>query len=173
MKHYILTLEITDYKIPKIIALYLISDKEWNEIRNYLESDFYFYIKDYNFCDKDIEISKNTLHYDLNDKDEHINAFKILFKNYFGTYEILSHIRQNAFESPNKKKNKNKKIETIFQMDDDTSTNLNEELNYYLMTKKNTPEFSNIEDAKVLEYIKEAKKVIEQFKVVDNIIKYK
>ena len=58
-------------------------------------------------------------------------------------------------------------------MDDDTSINLNEELNYYLMTKKNTPEFSNIEDAKVLEYIKEAKKVIEQFKVVDNIIKYK
>ena len=41
------------------------------------------------------------------------------------------------------------------------------------MTKKNTPEFSNIEDAKVLEYIKEAKKVIEQFKVVDHIIKYK
>ena len=167
MKFYILTFEIKDLKIPKIVAMYLINNEEWDEIREYLERDFYVYINDKSFCENEIEVSKETLSYNLNDNIEHIEAFKTLFKNYFGTYDVLSILREKAFEKNNDKKKKKLSIEDVFGDEEEQ----NDDLNYYLMTKKNTPEFSGIDDDKVMEYINEAKKVMEQFKIQKNNIK--
>jgi hypothetical protein len=165
MKLYLLTFEVKDYKIPKIVAMYLINEKEWEDIRVYLEKDFYVYLNDKNFCGTEIEISKNTLNFTLNSNIEHINAFKVLFKNYFGTYDILSILREKAFirDEKGRVSKRNNRVDEVFGVDDDDDNE--DDISYYMMTKKNTPEFSGLDDQRIMEYIKEAKKVFDEFKI--------
>lgn len=160
--YYILTLEVKDIGIPKLIAQYLIDNTEWKSIRKLIENKFYFNITDEEISNKDIEISNETTKYSIDDNIERVKAFRCLYKNYFGTYDILDAI-----------KNKKKQMDHIFTMDMDMNMNMDinmninldeDNINYYLMTKKNTPEFSSIDDKKVYEYVRETQKVFNQFK---------
>ncbi len=82
---------------------------------------------------------------------------------YFGTYDILSILREKAFIRDEKEmvSKRNNRVDEVFGIDDDNE----DDISYYMMTKKNTPEFSGLDDERIMEYIKEAKKVFDEFKI--------
>jgi hypothetical protein len=77
--------------------------------------------------------------------------------------KLVKILREKAFirderEMVTKKKSR---VDDVFGVEDDNE----EDVSYYMMTKKNTPEFSGLDDDRIMEYIKEAKKVFDEFKI--------
>lgn len=153
MIEYLLSLEVKDDKLPKIVSQYIINDDEWNKLNSIFESDYYLLIKDKEFSYYDLEVSSYTLKYSLNDDKEIIKIFKKLYKNYFGTYDILGFIRNNENNIVKKEKENNE----IFDMDE-------LDVDYYIESKNNTPEFSSITDEKIKNIIRETNKVVNKYK---------
>ena len=146
MIEYLLSLEVKDDKLPKIVSQYIINDEEWNKINSIFESDYYLLIKDKEFSYYDIEISNYTLRYTLNDDKDIIKTFKKLYKNYFGTYDVLNFIKSNKKNIPKRERENN----DIFDMEE-------LDVDYYIESKNNTPEFSSITDEKIKNIIRENK----------------
>ena len=153
MIEYLLSLEVKDDKLPKIVSQYIINDEEWNKINSIFESDYYLLIKDKEFSYYDIEISNYTLRYTLNDDKDIIKTFKKLYKNYFGTYDVLNFIKSNKKNIPKRERENN----DIFDMEE-------LDVDYYIESKNNTPEFSSITDEKIKNIIRETNKVVNKYK---------
>jgi len=155
MNNYILvTLDIKNEGIPKIISQYLLKSSEWEPIKKNLDDDFEFILHDEDLFEDKIIINRTTLGIQENTSSKHIEAFKILYKNSFFNYDVLSFIK-SEIEKP-------KKVETVFQMDNEDETDA--DVGYYINTKKSTPEFSNLDDEMIRKLVLETKKTVKMFK---------
>lgn len=146
----LITLEVKNEGIPKLFSQYLMKKIEWDPLKKYLKNDIDLTIRDEELCHDKIFINKHTLKINEDYNDKHVEAFKILYKNSFYNYDLLSFFKK-SFEKP--------EINTIFEMDEDDS-----DVGYYLHNKKNTPEFSDLDDEKIKKIVMETKKTVNLFK---------
>lgn len=147
----LITFEIKNEGIPKIFSQYLLKKNEWEPIKKFIKNDIDLIINDEELSSEKIFVNKNTLKFSEDSNEKHIEAFKILFRNSFFNYDILSFLK-SFLNKPSDNSN-------IFQMDDNDS-----DIGYYLKNKKNTPEFSNLDDEKIKKLIIETKKTVNLFK---------
>ncbi len=147
-------LEVKNEGIPKLFGQYLMKRSEWEPIKKYLKSDLDLIIIDEELSSEKIFVNKNTLKYFEDNNDKHIEAFKILHKNCFFNFDLLSFFQNSIGKSKN---------DTIFTMDEDDS-----DIGYYLNSKKSTPEFSDLDDEKIKKIIIETKKTVNLFKSPNN-----
>lgn len=147
-------LELKNEGIPKIFSQYLLKKNEWEPIKKYLKSNLDLTIKDENLCSDAIFINNSTLKFTEDYNERHIEAFKILHKNCFYNFDLLSFFKR-SIEKP--------QIETVFEMDENDN-----DIGYYLKNKKSTPEFSDLDDEKVKKIIMETKKTVNLFKNISN-----
>ena len=145
-------LELSNIGIPKIIASYVLEKEEWEPILGFIENDIDMYILEEDFCNDKIHINKNTLFVKEITDTKKIDAFLILHGREYYTFDLLAFIKNNM-----------KKPRTPVSGDDETMPFEMEE-SYYLQTKKNTPEFSLLDDEKVIQMIRETKKTMKLFK---------
>ena len=125
----------------------------YKSIKAFIDNeDFELYIKDEDLCVDNIVVNGETLKYTENIKSRQIDAFKELHRNHFFTYDLLTCIKGEIVK-PLPKKNE----EPMFEMEE-------QDVDYYLMTKQATPEFSNLDDERVKEIIRETKKTVKMFK---------
>lgn len=151
----LITLEIKNEGVPKLFGQYLLKKIEWEPIRKYIKYEIDLVLQDEDLSSDKIFINRNSIKFNEDYNEKHIDAFKILYKNAFFNYDILSFI----------KKGMDKPVTNnfIFEMDDNDS-----DIGYYLKTKKNTPEFSDLDDEKVRKLIIETKKTVNLFKNNNN-----
>lgn len=150
----LITLDVKNEGIPHIRASYILTNNEWIPIKCFLEKDDLEIILNDEECSSEkVIIDRNTLQIEENRNPEHIKAFQTLYKNHFFTYDLLMFIK-GEMEKPC-----SKLVDDIFEMGDE-----NEQLDYYLMTKKNTPEFSCLDDERIKAIIMETKKTVNLFK---------
>ena len=145
-------LELSNIGIPKIIASYVLEKEEWEPILGFIENDIDMYILEEDFCTDKIHINKNTLFAKEITDAKKIDAFLTLHGREYYTFDLLAFIKNNM-----------KKPRTPVGGDDETMPFEMEE-SYYLQTKKNTPEFSSLDDEKVIQMIRETKKTMKLFK---------
>ncbi len=151
----LISFEIKNEGIPKIFAQYLLKKNEWDLLKKYLKNDLDLIIRDEELsCDK-IFINKNTFKFTEDFNEKHIEAFKILYKNNFFNYDLLSFFKK-MIDKP--------KNNFIFKMDEEDD----DDIGYYLKTKKSTPEFSDLDDEKIKKLIIETKKTVNLFKNPNN-----
>ena len=76
-------------------------------------------------------------------------------------------MREKAFVRDEKEmvSKRKSRVDEVFGVEDDNDNDNEDDVSYYMMTKKNTPEFSGLDDDRIMEYIKEAKKVFDEFKI--------
>jgi hypothetical protein len=148
----IASLEIKNEGIPKLFSQYLLKKAEWDPLKNYLKNDLDLVIRDEELSTDKIFVNKNTLTFSEDYNEKHIEAFKIIHKNAFFNFDILQFIR-NSIKKPDNS--------LFFEMDDPTE---NKVIEHYLKTKKNTPEFSHVDDEKIKNFIKETQKTVKLFK---------
>ena len=149
----LITLDLKNEGIPRIVAMYLLDKKEWEPIKEFIENEnFELFIKDEELCVDNILLNGDTLKFTENIKTRQIDAFKELYRNHFFTYDLLTFIKGEMIK-PLPKKNE----EPMFEMEE-------QDVDYYLMTKQATPEFSNLDDERVKEIIRETKKTVKMFK---------
>ena len=158
MSDILIMFTLTDDQLPSIISQYIIDEEEYQVLEKFLDSDFLFYLEDTGFCDKKIEISNYTLKYRANKSKKYIDAFKTLYKNKFCTYDILP-LLNDKIESQKMDRKERKQSFEDYSVEDD--------INYYLISKKSTPEFSGIDDDKIRKYVIEARKAVDMFKTND------
>lgn len=150
----LVTLDLKNDGVPRIVASYILMEDEWEPIKNYLENEeMEIILRDEELCNEKLIIDYSTLKVVENYNKKYINAFKTLYKNHFFTYDLLMLIREKMFQPK-----KEKTMQEIFAEDD---TN---DLDYYINSKKNTPEFSNLDDTKVKELIMETRKTLNLFR---------
>ena len=144
-------LELSNIGIPKIIASYILEKEEWEPILQYIENDIDLYILEEDFCNEKIHINKNTLFAKEITDAKKIDAFLTLYGRENYTFDLLGFIKYNIKKprSP---------------VGDDQMMPFEMEETYYLQTKKNTPEFSSLDDEKVIQMIRETKKTMKLFK---------
>jgi len=151
----LITLDVKNEGIPRIVASYLLTRDEWIPLKKFLQNDnLEIIFKDAEFCSEKIIINNNTLKITEDTNIKHIDSFCNLYKNNFFTYDLLMVIK-DEMEKPCC----SKKVEDIFEMEEE-----NERVDYYLTTKKNTPEFSCLDDEKIKKMIMETKKTVNLFK---------
>jgi len=151
----LITIEVKNEGIPKLFSQYILKKIEWEPLKKYLKSDIDLVIIDEELSTDRIFITKNTIKIMEDYNEKHIDAFKILYKNSFYNYDLLTFIKKGL----EKKSNHN----VIFEMDDDDS-----DVGYYLKTKKNTPEFFDLDDEKIKKLVIETKKTVNLFKNTPN-----
>ena len=145
-------LELSNIGIPKIIASYVLEKEEWEPILRFIEEeDIDMYILEEDFCADKIHINKNTLFVKEITDAKKIDAFLTLHGREYYTFDLLAFIKNNM-----------KKLWSPFVNDETMSFKIEE--SYYLQTKKNTPEFSSLNDEKVIQMIRETKKTMKLFK---------
>jgi hypothetical protein len=110
------------------------------------------YILEEDFCADKIHINKNTLFAKEITDTKKIDAFLTLHGREYYTFDLLAFIKNNM-----------KKPRSPVGGDEETMPFEMEE-SYYLQTKKNTPEFSSLDDEKVIQMIRETKKTMKLFK---------
>ena len=144
-------LELSNIGIPKIIASYVLEKEEWEPILGFIENDIDMYILEEDFCTDKIHINKNTLFAKEITDAKKIEAFLTLHGREYYTFDLLAFIKNNMKKprSP---------------VGDDETMPFEMEESYYLQTKKNTPEFSSLDDEKVIQMIRETKKTMKLFK---------
>ena len=145
-------LELSNIGIPKIIASYVLEKEEWEPILRFIEEgDIDMYISEEDFCTDKIHINKNTLFAKEITDAKKIEAFLTLYGREYYTFDLLAFIKNNIKKprSP---------------VGDDETMPFEMEESYYLQTKKNTPEFSSLDDEKVIQMIRETKKTMKLFK---------
>ena len=158
MSEILIMFTLTEDQTPPILSQYILNEDEYKKIEEFLESDFLFYLEDQEFCDKRIEISNFTLKYRANSNKKYIDAFKTLYKNKFCTYDILPLLNEKIEVQKLDKKERRKSLDDY---------NIEDDINYYLVSKKSTPEFSSIDDDKIRKYVIEARKAVDLFKTND------
>ena len=145
-------LELSNIGIPKIIASYVLEKEDWEPILRFIEEgDIDMYILEEDFCTDKIHINKNTLFAKEITDAKKIDAFLTLHGREYYTFDLLGFIKNNM-----------KKPRT--PVSDDETMPFEMEESYYLQTKKNTPEFSSLDDEKVIQMIRETKKTMKLFK---------
>ena len=145
-------LELSNIGIPKIIASYVLEKEAWEPILRFIEEgDIDMYILEEDFCTDKIHINKNTLFAKEITDAKKIDAFLTLHGREYYTFDLLGFIKNNMKKprSP---------------AGDDEALPFEMEETYYLQTKKNTPEFSSLDDEKVIQMIRETKKTMKLFK---------
>ena len=145
-------LELSNIGIPKIIASYVLEKEEWEPILGFIEEgNIDMYILEEDFCADKIHINKNTLFAKEITDAKKIEAFLTLHGREYYTFDLLAFIKNNMKKprSP---------------VGDDETMPFEMEESYYLQTKKNTPEFSSLDDEKVIQMIRETKKTMKLFK---------
>ena len=144
-------LELSNIGIPKIIASYVLEKEEWEPILRFIENDIDMYILEEDFCADKIHINKYTLFAKEITDAKKIDAFLTLYGREYYTFDLLAFIKNNMKKPRSPVRND----ETMpFEMEE----------TYYLQTKKNTPEFSSLDDEKVIQMIRETKKTMKLFK---------
>jgi hypothetical protein len=145
-------LELSNIGIPKIIASYILEKEEWEPILRFIEdSDIDMYILEEDFCADKIHINKNTLFVKEITDTKKIDAFLTLYGQENYTFDLLEFIKNNM-----------KKPRSPVGGDQTMPFEMEE--SYYLESKKNTPEFSSLDDEKVIKMIRETKKTMKLFK---------
>jgi hypothetical protein len=145
-------LELSNIGIPKIIASYILEKEEWEPILRFIEdSDIDMYILEEDFCADKIHINKNTLYVKEITDTKKIDAFLTLYGQENYTFDLLEFIKNNM-KKPR------------FPVGGDQTMPFEMEESYYLESKKNTPEFSSLDDEKVIQMIRETKKTMKLFK---------
>jgi hypothetical protein len=147
----LINLELCNIGIPKVIASYVLEKKDWEPILRFIENDIDMYILEDDFCTDKIHINKNTFFVKEITDTKKIDAFLILHGREYYTFDLLAFIKNNM---------KNPRSPSS----DDETMPFEMEETYYLQTKKNTPEFSSLNDEKVLQMIRETKKTMKLFK---------
>ena len=147
----LINLELCNIGIPKIIASYVLEKEDWEPILRFIENDIDMYILEDDFCTDKIYINKNTLFVKEISDTKKIDAFLTLHGREYYTFDLLAFIKNNM---------KNPRSPSS----DDETMPFEMEETYYLQTKKNTPEFSSLNDEKVLQMIRETKKTMKLFK---------
>jgi hypothetical protein len=147
----LINLELSNIGIPKVIASYVLEKKDWEPILGFIENDIDMYILEEDFCSDKIHINKNTLFVKEITDAKKIDAFLTLYGREYYTFDLLAFIKNNM------------KKPRCPAGDDDTMPFEMEE-SYYLQTKKNTPEFSSLDDEKIIQMIRETKKTMKLFK---------
>jgi hypothetical protein len=147
----LINLELCNIGIPKIIASYVLEKEEWEPILRFIENDIDMYILEDDFCTDKIYINKNTLFVKEITDAKKIDAFLTLHGREYYTFDLLAFIKNNMKKprSP---------------VEEDQMMPFEMEESYYLQTKKNTPEFSSLDDEKVIQMIRETKKTMKLFK---------
>jgi hypothetical protein len=148
----LINLELSNIGIPKIIASYVLEKEDWEPILRFIENDIDMYILEEDFCADKIHINKNTLFAKEITDTKKIDAFLTLHGRDYYTFDLLAFIKNNM-----------KKPRSPVGGDEETMPFEMEE-SYYLQTKKNTPEFSSLDDEKVIQMIRETKKTMKLFK---------
>ena len=145
-------LELCNIGIPKVIASYVLEKENWEPILRFIEEDdIDMYILEEDFCADKIHINKNTLFVKEVNDTKKIDAFLILYGREYYTFDLLAFIKNNM---------KNPRTTA----GDDQTMPFEMEESYYLQTKKNTPEFSSLDDEKIKQMIRETKKTMKLFK---------
>ena len=144
-------LELSNIGIPKIIASYVLEKEEWEPILRFIENDIDMYILEEDFCADKIHINKNTLFAKEITDAKKIDAFLTLYGREYYTFDLLAFIKNNM-----------KKPRSPVSGDETMPFEMEE--SYYLESKKNTPEFSSLDDEKVIQMIRETKKTMKLFK---------
>jgi len=148
----LINLELCNIGIPKVIASYVLEKKDWDPILRFIEDgDIDMYILEEDFCTDKIHINKNTLFAKEITDAKKIEAFLTLYGREYYTFDLLAFIKNNM-----------KKPRT--PVGDDEKMPFEMEESYYLESKKNTPEFSSLDDEKVIQMIRETKKTMKLFK---------
>jgi len=148
----LVNLELSNIGIPKIIASYVLEKKDWEPILGFIEQDdIDMYILEEDFCTDKIHINKNTLFAKEITDVKKIDAFLTLHGREYYTFDLLGFIKNNI-KKPRSPVGDNETLP--FEMEE----------SYYLQTKKNTPEFSSLDDEKVIQMIRETKKTMKLFK---------
>jgi len=146
-------LELCNIGIPKIIASYVLEKEEWEPILRYIEDgNIDMYILEEDFCADKIHINKNTLFAKEITDVKKIDAFLILHGREYYTFDLLAFIKNNMKKPPRS------------PAGDDLTMPFEMEETYYLESKKNTPEFSSLDDEKIIQIIRETKKTMKLFK---------
>ena len=147
----LINLELCNIGIPKVIAYYVLEKKDWEPILRFIEDDIDMYILEEDFCTDKIHINKNTLFFKEITDTKKIDAFLTLYGREYYTFDLLGFIKNNIKKprSP---------------VSDDETMPFEMEESYYLESKKNTPEFSSLDDEKVIQMIRETKKTMKLFK---------
>ena len=147
----LINLELSNIGIPKIIASYVLEKEDWEPILGFIENDIDMYILEEDFCADKIHINKNTLFTKEITDTKKIDAFLTLYGREYYTFDLLGFIKNNMKKprSP---------------ASDDETMPFEMEESYYLESKKNTPEFSSLDDEKVIQMIRETKKTMKLFK---------
>ena len=147
----LINLELCNIGIPKVIASYILEKEDWEPIFKFIENDIDMYILEDDFCTDKIHINKNTLFAKEITDTKKIEAFLILYGREYYTFDLLAFIKNNM----KKPRSPSSDDETMpFEMEE----------SYYLQTKKNTPEFSSLDDEKIKQIIRETKKTMKLFK---------
>ena len=144
-------LELCNIGIPKVIASYVLEKESWEPILKFIEDDIDMYILEEDFCNDKIHINKNTLFAKEIADTKKIDAFLTLYGREYYTFDLLAFIKNNM-----------KKPRTPAGEDETMPFEMEE--SYYLQTKKNTPEFSSLDDEKIKQIIRETKKTMKLFK---------
>jgi len=148
----LINLELCNIGIPKVIASYVLEKKDWEPILRFIEQDYLdMYILEEDFCNDKIHINKNTLFAKEITDSKKIDAFLTLYGREYYTFDLLAFIKNNMKKprSP---------------VGDDLTMPFEMEETYYLESKKNTPEFSSLDDEKIIQIIRETKKTMKLFK---------
>ena len=145
-------LELSNIGIPKIIASYVLEKEDWEPILRFIENDIDMYILEEDFCADKIHINKNTLFFKEITDVKKIEAFLTLYGREYYTFDLLAFIKNNMKKPP------------LSPVSADETMPFEMEESYYLQTKKNTPEFSSLDDEKVIQMIRETKKTMKLFK---------
>jgi hypothetical protein len=148
----LINLELCNIGIPKVIASYVLEKEDWEPILRFIEdSDIDMYILEEDFCTDKIYINKNTFFFKEITDVKKIDAFLTLHGREYYTFDLLEFIKNNM-KKPRSPAEEDEKLP--FEMEE----------SYYLQTKKNTPEFSLLDDEKVIKMIRETKKTMKLFK---------
>ena len=147
----LITLEVKNENIPKLFSQYILKRSEWEPIKKYLKNDIELIIDNEKLSNEKIFVNKNTLKITEDFNEKHIEAFKILYRNSFFNFDLLDFFKNYI--------NKPAESPLLFDMDENDS-----DIGYYLKTKKNTPEFSSLDDEKIKKFIIETKKTVNLFK---------
>jgi hypothetical protein len=147
----LINLELCNIGIPKVIASYILEKKDWEPILWFIEDDIDMYILEEDFCTDKIHINKNTLFVKEVTDIKKIDAFLTLYGQEYYTFDLLAFIKNNM-KKPRTPKGNDQTMP--FEMEE----------SYYLQTKKNTPEFSSLDDEKIKQMIRETKKTMKLFK---------
>ena len=147
----LINLELCNIGIPKVIASYVLEKEDWEPILAFIEDNIDMYILEEDFCTDKIHINKNTLFVKEVTDTKKIDAFLTLYGREYYTFDLLAFIKNNM-----------KKPRSL--AGDDQNMPFEMEETYYLQTKKNTPEFSSLDDEKIKQMIRETKKTMKLFK---------